>query len=137
MRVYIVWVKSKKVTLKNPLSRMFHEYFMGRPYLRDTYEIFQVGITFYLPIYASHMSFSRVTHEPIAKLHWFFISCSILHQFNTKSNTIKSHKIQWNNLMQLQYFLSWNKANIKYNCKSQLYNLHLWLFRDKTPYNKL
>ena len=31
--------KGKKVTLKNPLGRMFHEYFAGRPYLRDTCEI--------------------------------------------------------------------------------------------------
>ena len=28
----IVWVKSKKVTLKNPLGRMFHDYLAGRPY---------------------------------------------------------------------------------------------------------
>ena len=27
MSVYIVWVKGKKVTLKNPLSGMFCEYF--------------------------------------------------------------------------------------------------------------
>ena len=52
-----------------------------------------------------------------------FISCSILHQLNTKPNTIESHKIQGNNLMQLQYFLSRNKANIKHSCKSQLYNI--------------
>ena len=24
--------------------------------------------------------------------------------------------------MQIQHFLSWNKANIKHSCKSQLYN---------------
>ena len=46
----------------------------------------------------------------------------ILHQLNAKPNTIKSHKIQGNKLKQLQHFLSWNKANIKYSCKSQLYN---------------
>ena len=28
--------------------------------------------------------------------------------------------------MQLQYFLSWNKANIKHNCKSQLYTFY-WI----------
>ena len=33
MRVYIVWVKDKKVTLKNPLGRMFCDYLVGRPYL--------------------------------------------------------------------------------------------------------
>ena len=38
MRVYIVWVKGKKVTLKNPLGREFPGYLAGRPYLRDTHE---------------------------------------------------------------------------------------------------
>ena len=66
-----------------------------------------------------------------------FISCSILHQLNTKSSTIKSHKIQGTKLKKLQHFLSQNKANIKYSCKSQFYNLALLLFRDKTPYNRL
>ena len=32
MRVYIVWVKGKKVTLKNLLGRMFCDYLAGRPY---------------------------------------------------------------------------------------------------------
>ena len=39
MRVYIVWVKGKKVTLKNLSGRMFREYFVRRPYPRDTREI--------------------------------------------------------------------------------------------------
>ena len=47
--------------------------------------------------------------------------CLILHQLNTKPNTIKSHKIQGIKLMQLQHFLSWNKANIKHSCKSLHY----------------
>ena len=34
-----VWVKGKKVTLKDLLGRMFHEYFTRRPYLRNTCEI--------------------------------------------------------------------------------------------------
>ena len=38
MRVYIVWVKSKKVTLKNPSGRIFRDYLTGRPYARDTRE---------------------------------------------------------------------------------------------------
>ena len=38
MRVYIVWVKGKKVTFKNPPGRMFRNYIMGRPYPRDTRE---------------------------------------------------------------------------------------------------
>ena len=36
MRVYIVWVKGKKVTLKNSPGKMFHDYLAKRPYLRDT-----------------------------------------------------------------------------------------------------
>ena len=36
----------------------------------------------------------------------FVHASSILHQLNTKPNTIKSHKIYGNKLMQLQYFLS-------------------------------
>ena len=39
MRVYIIWVKGMKVTLKNRLGRMFRDYLAGRPYLRDTREI--------------------------------------------------------------------------------------------------
>ena len=36
MRVYIVWVKGREVTLKNPPSRMFRDGLAGRPYPRDT-----------------------------------------------------------------------------------------------------
>ena len=39
MKVYIVWVKGMKVTLKNPLGRMFCDYFVRRPYLQNTREI--------------------------------------------------------------------------------------------------
>ena len=38
MRVYIVWVKDKKFTLKNSPGRMFRDYFVGRPYPQDTRE---------------------------------------------------------------------------------------------------
>ena len=38
VRVYIVWVKDKKVTLKNSLGRMFHDYLARGPYPRDTHE---------------------------------------------------------------------------------------------------
>ena len=38
MRVYIVWVKEMKVSLKNPPGKMFYEYLVGRPYSRDTRE---------------------------------------------------------------------------------------------------
>ena len=45
MRVYIVWVKGKKVTLKNPPGREFRKYLVKRPYPRDTREILQAGMT--------------------------------------------------------------------------------------------
>ena len=138
IRVYIVWVKGKKVTLKNPPSMEFHRYLARRPYPQDTREILQASMTFQLPAYASHVALSQVSFLwASGEIHLFFNSCSILHQLNTKSNTIKSHKIQWTKLKQSQYFLSWNKANIKHSCKSKLYNLPIWLFRDKTPYNRL
>ena len=61
-----------------------------------------------------------------------FIACLIFHQLNIKPDTIKSHKIQGNNLLQLQHFLSWNKANIKYSCKSQFYSYDVTLHRNIT-----
>ena len=36
MRVYIVWVKGREVTLKNPPSGMFRDGLAGRLYPRDT-----------------------------------------------------------------------------------------------------
>ena len=85
-------------------------------------------LTFQLLACASHVAFLQKTLlvnclRASRETALIFISCSILHQLNTKPNTIESHKIQGNNLMQLQYFLSRNKANIKHSCKSQLYNI--------------
>ena len=101
MRVYIVWVKGKEFIHKNP---------PGRKRLP--------GTTLQLPVMCSSHALSRFSFSwnPLI-LH---LSLS-LYQLNTKSNTIKSHKIQGTKLEQLQHFLSWNKANIKYSCKSQLY----------------
>ena len=68
----------------------------------------------------SREPFSQTSRELVAKCIDLHLSL-ILHQLNTKPNTIKSHKIQGTKLKQLQHFLSWNKANIKHSCKSQLY----------------
>ena len=38
MRVYIVWVKGREVTLKNPPGKKFRDYLAGKPYPRDTCE---------------------------------------------------------------------------------------------------
>ena len=74
MRVCIVWAKGKKVTLKNLLGRKFREYLAKRPYLRDTHEILQAGMTLQLLTCASHVPFSRVIFsrascELVMKLH--------------------------------------------------------------------
>ena len=118
MRVYIVWVKDKKVTLKNSPSRMFHDYLMGRPYPRDTHEINSLAQLFSFQSCASHMATSRVSFSRNPLVLQFSLS---LHQLNTKLNTIKSHKIQETKLKQLQHFLLWNKTTIKYSCKSHFY----------------
>ena len=122
MKVYIVWVKNKKITYKNPPSRMFHDYLAERPYPWDTRETDNLAQFFNFQSCASHMATSRVSfsQNPLD----LQLSLS-LHHLNTKPNTIKSHKIQGNKLKQLQHFLSWNKANIKHNYKSQLYRTHL------------
>ena len=60
MRVYIVWVKGKKVTLKNPPGREFHGYFARRPYSRDTPKMLQAGMTLQLPTCASHVALLQV-----------------------------------------------------------------------------
>ena len=90
-------------------------------------------LTLQLPTRASHVAFSQ---EPLlANFLWasrkttlIFIVCLILYQLNTKLNTIKSHKIRGNKLVQLQHILSWNKAKIKHNCKSQLYNIYIYIY---------
>ena len=38
MKVYIVRVKGRKDTHKNPSGRMFRDYLAGRPYMRNTRE---------------------------------------------------------------------------------------------------
>ena len=97
MRVYIVWVKGKKVTLKNPPSRMFHDYLMGRPYPQDTRKNDSLARLFSFQSCAPHMPFSqkpfsRTSHELVAKYIDLQLNLS-LHQLNTKPNTIKFNKI--------------------------------------------
>ena len=106
MRVHIVWVKGKKVTLKNPPGRMFHNYLAGRPYPFDTRET----TVWYNSSTSSHVLLTcpfreNPFRELVAKYTDLQLSLS-LHQLNTKLNTTKSHKIQGNKLKQLQHFLS-------------------------------
>ena len=118
MRVYIVWVKNKKDTFKNPLGRMFRDYLTRRSYPWDIHENDSLARLFSFQSCAPHMALLRVSYSRNPLILYLSL---ILHQLNTKPNTIKSHKIQGNKLKQLQHFLSWNKANIKHSCKSQLY----------------
>ena len=104
--IYIVWVKGKIVTLKNPPGIMFHEYLVGRPYPRDTRETDSLARLFSFQSCVSHVATSQVSfsRNPLD----LQLSLS-LHQLNTKPNTIKSYKIQGTKLKKLQHFLLWIK----------------------------
>ena len=111
-------MNGKKVTFKNSQGRMFREYFVERPYLRNTHRIDNLAQLFSFQHVLLTWLFCGLAS---CEIHLFFNSCSIFHQLNTKPNTIKSHKNTKNKIMQIQHFLSWNKVNIKCSCKSQLY----------------
>ena len=57
MKVYIVWVKGKEFTYKNPLGRMFRDCLVGRPYSRDTSENDSLAQLFNFQSCAPHMLF--------------------------------------------------------------------------------
>ena len=61
MRVYIVWVKGKKVTHKNPPSRMFRDYLVKRSYSRDTHENDSLTRLFSFQSCAPHVALSQVS----------------------------------------------------------------------------
>ena len=68
MRVYIVWVKGKEVTHKNPPGRMFCDYLAGRPYSQDTRENDILARLFSLQSCAPHMLFRGLaSHELLVK----------------------------------------------------------------------
>ena len=88
-------MKGKKVILKNPPGRMFCEYFARRPYPQDTCKTDSLARLFSFQSCASHVAFSWVSFRNLlAKFTCSSNACSILHQLNTKPNTIKFHKIQ-------------------------------------------
>ena len=73
MRVYIVWVKNKKITYKNPPSKMFHDYLAKRSYPRDTREIDNLAQFFNFQSCASHMATSRVSFSRASReIHLIF-----------------------------------------------------------------
>ena len=73
MRVYIVWVKGKKVTLKNPPGKMFCDYLEGRPYSRDSHETNSLAIQ--LPVMCfSHALIVRTLLVKCTGLHFILDS---------------------------------------------------------------
>ena len=65
MRVYIVWVKGKEFTHKNPLCRMFYDCLTGRPYPRDTHENDSLARLFSFQSCAPHMLFRGLTSREL------------------------------------------------------------------------
>ena len=107
MRVYIVWVNGKKVTLKILKVESFAGT-LGDGLSREVFEKCSLtldsstsSMCFSCALFVGNflVNFLRASRETVL----IFISCSIFHQLNTKLNTIKSHKLQGNKLMQLQH----------------------------------
>ena len=68
MRVYIVWVKGKEVTHKNPLGKMFRDCLVGMPYPRDTRENDSLARLFSFQSCAPYMLFRGfASRELLAK----------------------------------------------------------------------
>ena len=57
IRVYIVWVKGKEFTHKNPSGKMFRDCLARRPYPRDTRENDSLARLFSFQSCAPHMLF--------------------------------------------------------------------------------
>ena len=79
MRVYIVWVKGKKVTHKNSLGRMFHDCLAGRPYPQDSRENDNLARIFSFQSCAPHMLFRSLASREL-------LSKSIDSSFNLESS---------------------------------------------------
>ena len=95
MRVYIVQVKGKKVTFINLPGKEFHKVSRWNALPARYSQNQQPGMIFQLPTCAFHVALSQVSFSQASReIYLFFNSCLILHQLNTKPNTIKSHKIQ-------------------------------------------
>ena len=111
MRVYIIWVKGKKVTLKILQAECFTGTLqdgLSREALTKCNLALDSSTS---NICFSHAFFAETSTRKLqrasCKTALIFILCSILHKLNTKPNTIKSHKIQENNLKikRLFYFI--------------------------------
>ena len=121
-------------------NRMSRGCLAQRPYSRDTSktQLSPSVLTLRIPVMCkAHASLWRKLSLKIpARTSSVFNSLSLhILSFYHTTLTIKSHnkyrvqKIEYN-YNQIWYGIKANKIHI---CKSQLYNLPLWLFHDKTP----
>ena len=122
---------------------MFRECLVGRLYSRATHEtqLSPSVLTFRIPIMCkAHASFCRILNCEIpakilqSSIAWVFT-------FSLSLSLSLSQSLQLNPIINAGYnklnkitikFSTELKANKTHSCKLQLYNLLLWLFRDKT-----
>ena len=118
---------------------MYRKCLTGRPYSRNTHEsqLSPSILTLHIPVMCRahallHGMLSREIHEKTSSVFnsLSFHTLSLYHI----TLTIKSHNKYRVQKIEYNYNQIWHeiKANKQHLCKSQLYNLPLWLFRDKT-----
>ena len=112
----------------------------GRLYPRDTREtqLSPSVLTLRIPVMCRAHALLRgmLSREIPVKTSSVFNSLSLhTHSLYHTTLTIKSHNKYRVQKIEYNYNQIWHgiKANKQHFCISQLYNLPLWLFRDKTP----
>ena len=119
---------------------MFRGCLAGRPYPRDTREN-QLSPSCPYSSHSSHVQGTCITSRD-AYLRATCENTSVfnalsLHTLSLSHTTLtnKSHMKYRVQKIEHNYNQIWHeiKANKTHSCKLQLYNLPLWLFRDKTP----
>ena len=122
-------------------NRMFCGCLVGRPYplaTRKT-QLSPSVLTLRIPVMCrAHASFhGMLSHElPVktlmSSIAWVFThSLSITQPLQLNPIINKGYKRL--NKITIKFGVELIKANKTHSCKLQLYNLPLWLFRDKTP----
>ena len=119
-------------------NRMFHRCLVGRPYPPNTREN-QLSPSCLDSSHSSHVqgicitswdAKSQATYENISVFNAFSLHT---HSLSYTTLTNKSHMKYMVQKIEHNYNQTWHeiKANKTHSCKLQLYNLPLWLFRDK------
>ena len=119
---------------------MFCECLAERPYPRATCErqLFPSILTLSISVMCrAHASFREMLSRELPVKTLQSSICLSLHILSLSHTTlkIKSHIKYRVQKIEHNYLQIWHgiKANKTYSCKLQIYNLPLWLFRDKTP----